>query len=102
LTVTIDRFPDGDATSFKSIDLRSATYQNPALLVNRINTYVNKLVNYKGWTWGTIDIQESQIMGRTLKLIVPKGAMTSTQRAAIEAAGSRAEGIGVKFEVIHH
>jgi len=39
---TIDRFWNGIATSWKSIDLRAGTYQNPAQLMRRLNSYLDR------------------------------------------------------------
>lgn len=44
----IDRFQDGIATSIKSIDLNSATYQNPAKLTSVLTRYVDKVAEFKG------------------------------------------------------
>jgi hypothetical protein len=83
------------------MDLRANTYQDRARLLNRINAYVSKLQNFKGASWGGHTIRGSEITQRTLNLIVPKGTMTAAQKAAIDAAGSRAEQVGVKLNIIH-
>src|SRR5579862_707090 len=43
---TIDRFPNGIAISTKSIDLRAPTYQNPARLESKLETYVDILSGF--------------------------------------------------------
>jgi hypothetical protein len=83
---TIDMIADGEATSFKSIDLNAATYQNAARLTYRLNKCVEDLADFDGTTWGTDVVKSSDIGSRTLNLVIPKGSMTAIQRDAIEAA----------------
>jgi CDI toxin restriction endonuclease-like domain len=80
----IDRFLHGVATSIKSIDLKAATYQGGARLAQTLTRYVNKLHDYKGSSMGNIEIRSSDIKRRLLNLAIPKGAITETQRTAIE------------------
>jgi hypothetical protein len=87
---TIDNFADGVATSIKSIDLNAATYQDAARLTYRLNEYVDKLGEYEGGSLQTTTVKLSDISDRVLNLVVPKGAMTEVQDAAIEAARARA------------
>ena len=87
---TIDNFTDGVATSIKSIDLNAATYQDAARLTYRLNEYVDKLGEYEGGSLQTTTVKLSDISDRVLSLVVPKGAMTEVQDAAIEAARARA------------
>ena len=87
---TIDNFTDGIATSIKSIDLNAATYQDAARLTYRLNQYIDKLGDYEGGDLSTQKLSLSDITDRVLNLVVPKGAMTEVQRAAIEAARARA------------
>jgi hypothetical protein len=74
----IDRFWNGIATSWKSIDLRAATYQNPARLMSRLNSYLDKLDGFEGAEWGGEEILPEQIKGKSLSVVIPKGSMTST------------------------
>jgi hypothetical protein len=87
---TIDNFTDGVATSIKSIDLNAATYQDAARLTYRLNEYVDKLGEYEGGSLQTTTVKLSDISDRVLNLVVPKGAMTEVQDAAVEAARARA------------
>jgi hypothetical protein len=87
---TIDNFTDGVATSIKSIDLNAATYQDAARLTYRLNEYVDKLGNYEGGNLLVTIVELPDISDRVLNLVVPKGAMTEVQRAAVEAARARA------------
>ncbi|MFZ0423214.1 MAG: hypothetical protein WAL80_10095 [Xanthobacteraceae bacterium] len=87
---TIDNFTDSIATSIKSIDLNAVTYQDAARLTYRLNKYVDDLGEYEGGILSNMEVSLPNISARTLKLIVPKGAMTDIQRATIEAARARA------------
>jgi hypothetical protein len=87
---TIDNFTDGVATSIKSIDLNAATYQDAARLTYRLNKYIDDLGDYEGGSLLTTTVELPDISDRVLNLVVPKGAMTEVQGAAIEAARARA------------
>jgi hypothetical protein len=87
---TIDKVPDGIATSIKSIDLNAATYQDDARLTYRLNKYVNDVVEFNGASLANDEVKLSDIEGRALHLAIPKGSMTEAQRRAIEAARRRA------------
>jgi len=96
---TIDIFENGAATSIKSIDLNAATYQHAARLTSALNRYINDLVEYPGSKLGNTRISAENITSRTLSLALPKGSMSSAQQAAIEAAQSRAESLGINLIV---
>jgi hypothetical protein len=87
---TIDNFTDGIATSIKSIDLNAATYQDAARLTYRLNHYVDDSGDYEGGEMSDISVELSGITDRVLNLVVPKGSVTATQLAVIEAARVRA------------
>lgn len=95
----IDRFPAGVATSFKSLDLDAATYQNAARLSWRINSYVNSVAGFNGYTWGGVIIKPANINGRALNLGIPKGSGTILQNSVIEAARTHAKDLGVNLIV---
>jgi hypothetical protein len=82
---TIDKIPDGIATSIKSIDLHAATYQDASRLTYRLKNYVNDLSEFIGRNWANDEVRFSDIKGRALSLAIPKGSMTAVQRDAIEA-----------------
>jgi hypothetical protein len=75
LSRRIDDFETGIALSRKSVDLNAATYQDFGRLTSRLNTYIGKLAEYAGTEWGGDEILTSQITGRVLQVIVPKGSM---------------------------
>jgi len=87
---TIDKTPDGIATSIKSIDLNAKTYQVPNSLRNRLNNYVDEVEGFKGDRWGGDEVKEIDIKSRALSIAVPKGSMTAEQRAIVEEVRERA------------
>lgn len=97
---TIDKFPDGIATSIKSIDLNAATYQDPARLTYRLNDYINDLADFNGMTWAGDEVKSSAITGRALSLAIPKGSMTAGQSEAIEAARTWAKTMDRSVDII--
>jgi hypothetical protein len=94
----IDRFLGGTATSIKSIDLNAATYQNIGSLTSKLNGYVDAVANFNGATFSGVAINSSQITARQLQLAIPSGS-SAAQQAAINAAATRAQGMGVGFVV---
>jgi hypothetical protein len=96
---TLDNFENGTATSIKSIDLNAATYQDGARLTYRLNDYIDKLANYEDSALGDIAVNVKDITSRTLSMVIPRGSMTSVQRAAFDAAKSRAEKLGIKITI---
>ena len=96
---TIDIFDTGTgtATSIKSIDLTAPTYQNSSALTSTINGYVDKVASFQGASWGGVEIDSSEVVVRQLQLAVPQGAATAAQQAALNAAVSRAQGMGVNL-----
>ena len=86
----IDKIPNGVATSVKSIDLNAATYQNEAGLAYRLNKYVVDVRDFDGADWGDMPISETDIQGRAVHLIVPKGSITEAQQNVIDSARARA------------
>jgi hypothetical protein len=98
LSRTIDDFTeDGVVISNKSIDLNAATYQKFRTLLSRVNKYLDELESYQGTDWGGDKIELSQISGRTLRLIVPKGSMTPVQRETMKAANAIAKSKGFRL-----
>jgi hypothetical protein len=88
---TIDKIPDGVATSIKSIDLNAPTYQDDARLTYRLNKYIDDVVEFNGANLANDEVKLSDIEGRALHLAIPKGSMTEAQRRAIEAVRRRAQ-----------
>lgn len=95
----IDGWENGVATSIKSIDLNAATYQNGMGLTYRLNRYIDSLAAFEGDTMGDIVIRNSEISGRVLSIAVPRGSITAAQKAAIDAAGLRAQAFGIKLVI---
>jgi hypothetical protein len=99
LSRTIDDLVDGIVISNKSADLNAATYRDFRRLLSRVSRDLEELETYSGTEWGGDRIFESQIAGRVLRLIVPKGSMNSVQREAIKAATRLARSKGLRLIV---
>lgn len=97
---TIDKFINGVATSIKSVDLRAATYQNPANLARTLTNYVDKVAEFQGRAWGPVTIRGAEITGRVLEVAVPEGAIAPAQQAAINSVVSAAAQKGVQVILI--
>ena len=63
----------GVATSIKSIDLLSKSYQNISTLTSTVQGYVQELAGFNGQNWAGQVITAGQIMGRELSLGIPAG-----------------------------
>ena len=98
-TPVIDAFPNGNAISIKSIDLNAAIYQDSGRLSSRINRYVDQLAEFNKLDWGDLEIRSADVTERTLKLAIPEYAMTDAQRAAIDIARARAQGMGINIRI---
>ena len=97
---TIDKIPDGIATSIKSIDLNAKTYQVPNSLRNRLNNYVDEVEGFKGDRWGGDEVKEIDIKSRAVSIAIPKGSMTEEQRALFEEARERARKLPRPVDII--
>ncbi len=86
----IDKIPNGVATSVKSIDLNAATYQNEASLANRLNKYVDDVRDFNGARWARKNIRDTDIDGRAVQVIVPRGSITDPQRNVIDEVRANA------------
>jgi hypothetical protein len=95
----IDKFVDGTATSIKSINLNAATYQNINSLTSRLNGYVDAVANFNGASFSGTVIDSSQITARQLQLAIPSTGVSAGQQAAINAAATRAQSLGVGLTV---
>jgi hypothetical protein len=91
----IDDFSDGVATSFKTIDLNAATYQDETRLGYRINNYVNDLSAFTGKEYTDWIVKGEDITTRVLNIVVPKGGMSAAQKEAIDAATEHAKSRGI-------
>lgn len=92
--------PSGIVTSIKSIDLRAAVYQNDTSLMYRVSDYVGRVSDFGGAELGNDEVDSDQISGRVLQLVIPKGSMTDSQRAVIEAVGEWAKGLDRPVNVV--
>jgi hypothetical protein len=94
----------GAATSIKSIDLESPTYQvsgkNVNALYNKLGNAVDDLAEYTGGRYASVQIAEHEIASRTLTVIVP-GMGTAGQRQVLRqiAELGRKRGVIVRIEV---
>jgi hypothetical protein len=86
----IDKIPNGVATSVKSIDLNAATYQNEVSLAYRLNKYVDDVRDFDGARWATKNIRDTDIDGRAVQVIVPRGGITDAHRNVIDEVRANA------------
>jgi RHS repeat-associated protein len=94
----IDKFFNGLATSIKSMDLRLATYLNPAKLESALMGHVDKLAGFSGGQLGTTVVRN--VTSRALEVAVPNGAMNAAQRAVFTKVAAQAAEKGIKVIVI--
>lgn len=95
----VDSWLNNIVTSIKSIDLRAATYQDATRLTYRLNKYVDSLALFDGAKLGAWRIESTAIEGRALNVVVPQGSMKTVQKAAIDAAISRAKAFEIDLIV---
>jgi hypothetical protein len=94
----------GAATSLKSVDLETPSYQVKGKylngLYNKLNKDLNNLAEFKGGEYGGINVPEDEIASRTLTVIVP-GPGTAEQaqvlRQMVQVGKQR--GVNVRIEV---
>ena len=98
---TIDRFENGIATSIKSIDLGTKTYQNIGALTARVQGYINELAGFTGDSYGGVTIYNAMIRGRELILAIPRNASTDQMKALQKlAADAVNQGVNLVLKVI--
>jgi RHS repeat-associated protein len=95
---TIDAFADGIATSIKTMDVTAKSYQKGNSVYNKLMSYVNKLVNFKGARWSGIVVEEGQVNKRVLEIGMPQGA-TKSQLEQITKAINDAKSKGIEMNV---
>ena len=87
--------------SIKSMDLNAKTYQNARNVYNKINSYVNKLANFSGKTYGKTIVNINSETVRILDLAIPSNAnpaqLKAIQEATVEAAK---KGINIVVHII--
>jgi hypothetical protein len=86
-------------SAIKSVDLNAATYKDFRRLLSRVSQDLEKIEAYSGTALGGDIILGSQIEGRVLRLIIPKGSMTPIQLEAIKAAIRSARSKGLRLIV---
>jgi CDI toxin restriction endonuclease-like domain len=87
----IDKIPNGVATSVKSIDLNAATYHQEQSLTYRLQQSVDKVRDFDGEDFGNIRIDNDDILGRALEVIIPRGSMTDAQRIVFQKVRAKAK-----------
>ena len=96
----IDKFEDGVATSVKSRDLNSKTYQNGSKLESVIKRDVDKLANFDGAKWGDTNIKPGETKSRKLLIVVPDVSLSDAQTKAINNAITYVNRKGVTIEIV--
>ena len=82
----IDKFVNGVATSIKSVDLSSASYQSASGLRALLNGYVNSVAEFTGRSWAGAQVgtnATNQIISRTLEIAIPRGSITASQQTVM-------------------
>lgn len=100
-TVDDALFQDGVFTSYKTIDLTGSSYQTSDKLFQKLDTYLEKLANWKGQDrpWGGRRIDPETIEQKVLHLGIPNGSMTAEQIKAFEQLGKRAKQLQIPIKV---
>jgi hypothetical protein len=85
----------------KTIDLNAPTYQNMEKLEKRINTYLDKIVDWEGQPkpWGQIKVNSNNVREKVLNLGIPNASMTQEQIQVFEKFGKRARELGIKVKL---
>ena len=98
----IDRFENGVATSIKSIDLTTKTYQNVTTLSAKVLGYSNSIINWQGTSlqgWAGTTITNTMVQSRSILLAIPPDA-TSEQIIAIQKVQSSLMSSGLLINTI--
>jgi hypothetical protein len=96
----IDSDTGGIALSIKSIDLRAATYQDAFRLYSRLKKNINSLASFNGRSFNGYTVDIKNIVGRELRVIIPKGSMTAAQQRAFYWARGAARQSGIDLTII--
>jgi fructose/tagatose bisphosphate aldolase len=89
------------ATSIKSINLNAPYYQQAKSLFGKLRGQINDVANFIGATCGNVTIEESEISGRALDVLVPHGG-SAVQKSAIQQAIEYGARQGITVNVIRH
>ena len=100
-TVDDALFQDGMFTSYKTIDLTGSSYQTSDKLFQKLDSYLEKLANWKGQDrpWGGRRIDPETIEQKVLHLGIPNGSVTAEQIKAFEQLGKRAKQLQIPIKV---
>jgi hypothetical protein len=82
--------------------LNALWYANPLNLSRQIDSYVDKLSAFTAMNWGSVSINEDQINGRVLDIVVPMNGGTQAQRDAIARSVERAWRSGVYVTISYY
>ena len=96
----IDNYENGNATSFKSIDLTAPYYQSKSKITKSIKKDIDELSAFKGGE-KTIDgkrYKVDNISGKTLKVVIP-GNSPKAGKETLLSLKEYAKSKGVKLEV---
>ncbi|WP_433673862.1 hypothetical protein [Microbacterium gorillae] len=97
---TIDRFIDGLAISMKTIDLTAPTYRSASGIRSVLRGYIRKLAAFKGGSLSGRTIDELEIEGRMLYVVVPrKSLMSPEQQAALAEMAAYARELGIEWRL---
>jgi hypothetical protein len=97
----IDRFVNGIATSIKSINLNAPYYRDAKALYYTLRNQINRVVDFIGARHASVKIEEHQIMGRALDVLVPHTGSVA-QKSAIKQAIEYGAQQGVTVNIIRH
>lgn len=96
----VDLVQNGVATSIKSLDLRTKTYQSSSKLESKLKGYVNKVARYEGGRFGNGTVRAGEdFTQRSLLLALPEGAATQAQQQVLAKMFSYAMNNGVSLDV---
>lgn len=97
---TIDKWDKttGVATSIKSVDLASKTYQSAARLKSLLTKYIDKMAAFQEAEWLGTEIVEGMVKERVLHVAVPRTA-TPEQQEVLSAMYEYAQSQGVQLVV---
>jgi hypothetical protein len=98
---TIDKFVNGIATSIKSVNLNAPYYRDAKALYYTLQNQINRVVDFIGARHAGVTIEERQIMGRALDVLVPHNGSVA-QKSAIKRAIEYGAQRGVTVNIIRH
>ena len=95
---TIDRWINGQASSIKTLDLATKTYQNPAALTSRVSGMISAVQNFNGASFDGVTIKQAEITSRTLELVIPSGG-SPAQQTVLKAMVDLGKASGVTLNI---